>query len=94
MKKDILESNEFVSLMQAYRHGNRTDQKKIANAFEAIKKFLRENKEEIFENCNCVHMTGRTEDGSQNCILNIHKHKSCIWTTIGAVRNCERYSKT
>ena len=73
MKNDILESEQFYNLMQAYRHGNRTDQKKVAKAFEAVKKFLRENKEEIFENCNCVHMTGRMEDGSQNKVFQSKK---------------------
>jgi hypothetical protein len=93
MKKDILESEQFYNLMQAYRHGNRTDQVKILKAFEEVKKFLRTHQTEIFNNCDCVHMTGRTADGSQGCALNIHTHKSCIWTTIVVVRNCEKYTK-
>jgi hypothetical protein len=89
MKKDILESEQFYNLMQAYRHGNRTDQVKILKAFEEVKKFLRTHQTEIFNNCDCVHMIGRDTIGTQVC--NYREGNICPYTSIGGFRNCKKY---
>ena len=51
---DILESEEFYNLMQAYRHVHLIDQPRVLNAYEAIKSFLREHSDEIKRVSNSV----------------------------------------
>jgi len=43
MKKDILETQEFYDLMQAYRMMPITRQELVIKAYENVKKFIRKN---------------------------------------------------
>ena len=43
MKNDILESEAFYNLMQAYRHAPISGQEKTVEAYEAVKEFIRYN---------------------------------------------------
>ena len=46
-QQDPLEDQEFYELMQAYRHTPSTQQERLTQAFEAVKDYVRENKEDI-----------------------------------------------
>ena len=54
MKNDILESEAFYNLMQAYRHAPISGQEKTVEAYEAVKEFIRDNyiPEEWFDKGN------------------------------------------
>jgi hypothetical protein len=44
---DILEDQEFYEAMQQYRHAPLTSQKEVVAAYEAVKRFIRENAQKI-----------------------------------------------
>jgi hypothetical protein len=46
---DILDEEDFYEAMQLYRHSPITDPSGTVLAFEAVKKFIRENMESIEE---------------------------------------------
>lgn len=47
MTTDILEEQEFYDLMQRYRHAPVTNQTVVTEAYEAVKQFIRDNRDAI-----------------------------------------------
>jgi hypothetical protein len=56
---DILNSEEFYNLMQAYRMADTNNQENVINKFEAVKEWLRQNYEPT--KCTCIEPKLQTE---------------------------------
>jgi len=60
---DILNSEEFYNLMQAYRMADINNQENVINKFEAVKKWIRQN----YESIKCICLKPKLQTETKQC---------------------------
>jgi hypothetical protein len=60
---DILNSEEFYNLMQAYRIANIDNQENVINRFEAVKNWLRQN----YDTTKCICIEPKLQPETKQC---------------------------